>query len=296
MEECMPIKKYIEIEWKEIRLKPFKDWGTTKFYLNASTNAPTSFVPQNIMERLISDVHQRQLEDKSWVLTPKQSSDQILFSGYADNLLQVALTVMESDQDAFINSFSTSSEKLAEVFKTASSGIAAKLFPFFGISSLIFSGIAALFKDSDDFLGSYIYQLRGDTIISIGRPVVGKFFKGDQCTGEVDLGIYIKPEGAEGISFYRDVEIFPFSANEIAVYYSGELSNSKQVFTLWTLNTWKSHRLSKMKKWDRFWTTLLEIPEDTKEITHLEVAFTDDEQHWDNHDGNNWVFQNFRWV
>lgn len=292
----MSSKKYVEIEWQEIRLKPFKDWGATKFYLNVSTDYPTAFVPQNLSEKLISNVVQEQRDDKSWVLKPKHLADRILFSGYVENLLQVAVTAWESDKDSIFNSFASSSEKMDDVFKTLSTGVAGKLFPLLGIASLVFSGVSYLFKDMDDFVGSYIYQLRRDTVIPLGRTMVCKLQKGDDCAGEVDLGIYIKPGEADSNLAYHDVEIFPFSYHEIAVYYSGELTGSKQVYMIWTLDNWNSNPLIKMKKWDKYWMAIIETPKEAEKPEALEIAFTNDEQRWDNNDGNNWVFKNFRWV
>lgn len=290
----MPFKKYVEMEWKEIRIKPFQDWGLTKIYLNVATNYATAHVPQNNTERLIANIVQQQLPDKTWVIRPKLYPDRILFSGYVENLLQVAITAFESDKESLANVVSLGAEKLSEIGSIVGK-IPGSLFPLLGISGLIFSGIASIIKDMDDFMGTFIYQLRRDSIIPIGRPLVGEMLKGDHCTGEVDFAIYIKPEDAEYTVFYRDVEIFPFSSNEITVYYSGDLTNSKQLYMIWTLNNWKSNPLVKMKKWGRYWMALIEIPENMEVGPQLELAFTDDEQHWDNKDGNNWVFQHFRW-
>lgn len=289
----MPFKKYVEIEWEEIRLKPFKDWGKTQFYLNVATNHPTPYAPQGT-EKLITQVDHKQTEDKTWIITPQNYPDRILFSGYVENLLQVAITVFESDKDSLSNFFSTGAEKLGQIGKIVDK-IPGNLFPFLGISTLVFSGIAGLFKDMDDFLGIFVYQLRRDTLIPIGRPMKGEFQKGHEYTGEVDFGIYIKPEDAEYTVFYRDVEIFPFSSEEIAVYYSGDLSSSRQLYLIWTLDNWKSNPLVKMKKWGRYWMALLDIPKTMEVGSQLEIAFTDDEEHWDNKDGSNWTFQHFRW-
>jgi hypothetical protein len=291
----MPFKKYVEIEWREVRLKPFKDWGETKIYLNVGADYPTVYVPQNISEKMVCNVEQKQLEDKSWVIKPKNYVDRILFSGYVENMLQVAVTAMENDKNSPINHITDSTTKLADIIKGATGGITGKLFPFLGLATLLFSGIATLFKDADDFLGSCIYQLRRDSIIPLGRPLVCQLQKGDVVTGEVDIGIYIKPEDADCSLAYHDVEIFPFSAGEVAVYYSGELAGCRQVYMIWTLDNWSSNPLIKMKKWDKYWMALIELPKNHVPDS-LELAFTNDDQRWDNHDGNNWVFKHFRWV
>ena len=64
---------------------------------------------------------------------------------------------------------------------------------------------------------------------------------------------------------------------------------------IWTLDNWKSNPLVKMKHMEKYWVAVIEIPENMEVGTQLELAFTDDEQNWDNKDGNNWVFHNFRW-
>ena len=287
----MSFRKYVEIEWQEIRLEPFKDWGETNLYLNVADNYPAQYSQNKVSEKLISDLEQKQLEDQTWVVKPKNYSDRILYSGYVENLLQVAVSVLESDKNSILNKFSSAAGKLSDITK-----IPGKLFPYFGISSLVFSGIASLIKDVDDFLGSFVYQVRRDTIIPIGRPMIGEIRKADKKIGEIDLGVYIKPEGPENAFFYRDVEIFPYSANEIAVYYSGDLTNSEQVYIIWTLDSWRSNPLLKMKKWGGYWMALIEIPSYMEVGSQLEIAFTDDDQHWDNKDGNNWVFEYYRWI
>lgn len=291
----MPLKKYVEIEWKEVRLKPFKDWGETRFFLNIASDYPTIYVPKNINEKLISNLEQEQLADNSWVIRPKRYIDRIIFSGYVETLLQVAINVLESDDQSIANFFANSSEKIADLSKSTS-GVLGKFFPFLGISNLVFSGIASLLRDRDDFLGSFVYQLRRDTHFPIGQSIVGSIYKGSECVGEVDLNIYIQPEEAESALFYYDVEIFPFSADEIAVYYSGCLSNSEQLYMIWTLDNWKSNPLNKMKKMGRYWVYVIKIPSHVESEAQLEIAFTDDNENWDNNEGSNWIFRNFRWF
>ncbi len=290
----MSIKKYVEIEWQEIRLNPFKDWGETKFYLNIASDYPTAYVAKNINEKLISDIEQSQIENGKWIIKPRNTFDKILFSGYVENLLQVAITVLESDAESFANIFSDGSAKIAEILKSGGA-IPGKIFPFLGIASLVFTGIASVIKDQDDLVGSVIYQLRRDTSFPIGKPLTCNLKRGNEIVGEVDIAIYIKPEQSETVSFYHDVEIFPLSSNEIGVYYSGELTESKQLYMIWTLNNWKFNPLVKMKRMGKYWIAIIEIPSTIQIGNQLELAFTDDEKNWDNKDGNNWVFQHFRW-
>lgn len=198
----MSIKKYVEIEWQEIRLNPFKDCGETKFYLNIASDYPTTYVAKNINEKLISDLDQSTMENGHWIIRPKNGFDKILFSGYVENLLQVAVTVLESDKESFINIFSDSAEKVAEVLKSGGS-IPGKIFPFLGIATLVFSGIASLIKDQDDLIGSVIYQLRRDMSFPIGKPLTCDIKKGSQIVGEVDIAVYIKPEQSETASFFH---------------------------------------------------------------------------------------------
>lgn len=290
----MAFKKYVEIEWKEIRLKPFKDWGETKFYLNVATEYPSTFIPKNTDEKLISDLEQIKLTNESWVVRPKTHADTVLFSGYVEHLLQIGLTILESDEESPINIISHSSEKLAEILKSGA-GLTGKIFPFLGLSSLLFSGIASLIKDRDDLLGIYIEQFRRGITLPIGKPFVGIIKRGNQVIGEVDLRIYIKPEETDNLVFYHDVEIFPFSNHEIGVYYSGDLVSSKQLYMIWTVNNWKSNPLTKMKRLGKHWVAVLDVSPEMEMGNQLEVAFTDESQHWDNKDGNNWVFTHFYW-
>lgn len=291
----MSVKKYVEIEWQEIRLAPFHDCGETKFYLNIATDYPTIYVAKNVNEKMISDVDQKCIEGGRWILRPRHSFDRILFSGYVENLLQVAITVLESDENSFINYFSDGSARIAEILK-AGGALPVKVFPFLGVGSLLFAGLSSLLRDRNDLIGSCIYQLRRDCTFPMGQPLVCSLQKGGAVVGEVDLGIYIKPEYSESLSlFYRDVEVFPFSGNEIAVYYSGDLVESRQVYMLWTLDNWKSNPLVKMKHVGAYWVAILEIPSTMEVGKQLELAFTDGDKNWDSKDGNNWVFQNFRW-
>ena len=294
-EVAMPLKKYIEIEWKEVRLKAFDDYGESNFFLNIATDYPTAYLPKNINEKLIADLRQQKQEDGSWIIHPKKESDRVLFSGYVENLLQVAVSVLESDEKSLLNIFSENAGNIAEFLKSGAC-LPGKFFPFFGIASLVFSGIASLIKDRNDFVGTFIYQLRRDTLLPIGRPLVGKILCGDDCVGEVDILIYIQPEETTLNLYYRDVAIFPFSKNEIAVYYSGDLTPGKQIYMIWTLDNWKSNPpLVKMKQTGKFWVAIIKIP-DIEIGTQLELAFTDDKENWDNKDGNNWVFDHFRWI
>jgi len=275
-------------------LNPFKDWGKTKFYLNIASDYPTTYVSKNINEKLISDLEQSQIESKQWIIHPRNPFDKIIFSGYVENLLQVAITVLESDSDSFANIFSEGASKIAEILKSGGT-IPGKVFPFLGIATLVFSGIASLIKDQDDFIGSVIYQLRRDTTFPICKPLVCHLKKGSDIIGEVDLAIYIKPDQSESASFYHDVEIFPLSSDEIGVYYSGDITESKQIYMIWTLDNWKSNPLVKMKRMGKYWVGIIEIPPSMMIEHQLELAFTDDDGDWDNKDGNNWIFQNFRW-
>ena len=293
-------KKYVEIEWREIRIKPFKDWGDKKFFLNIAANYPTynniegAYYSQNCpKERLITSIILEQLESESWVISPKNENDQILFSGYVENLLQIAVTVLESDEESLINSFAENAEKLAEIFRGG--GIPSKFFPFLGISSFVFSGIASFIKDRDDFIGSFLYQLRRSTTFPINRPLTSNLMCGNEKVGEIDIIIYVKPVEIDDSLFYKDVEIFPFAANEIGVYYSGELIDSEELYMLWTLDNWKTNPLVKMKYMGGYWLGLIEIPEGRNVEDYLELAFTNGEKNWDNKDGSNWIFKNFTW-
>lgn len=289
----MSFKKYVEVEWKEVRLKPFKDWGETKFYLNIASEYPTT-TSKNTDEKLISDLTQEQLPDKSWRINPKSSSDRILFSGYVEHLLQLGVTVLESDEDSPVNIFSHGSEKIGEILKSGA-GLSGKIFPFLGLSSLLFSGIAALIKDRDDLLGSCVEQFRRGSTFPIGRNNIAAIKRGTQVIGEIEFAIYIKPEESETLNFYHDVEIFPFSAREIGVYYSGELANAKQLYMIWTVDKWKSNPLTKMRHIGKHWVAVLEIPPEIEISNVLELAFTDESQRWDSKDSNNWVFTHFYW-
>lgn len=293
MEAIMSFKKYIEVEWREIRLKPFKDWGETKFYLNVASEYPNS-LSKNNDEKLISDLSQELLPDQSWRVRPKSFSDRVLFSGYVEHLLQLGVTVLESDEDSPLNVFSHGSEKLGEILKSGA-GLSGKIFPFLGLSSLLFSGIASLIKDRDDLLGSWVEQFRRGSTFPIGHNNIASIKRGTQVIGEIEFSVYIKPEENELLNFYYDVEIFPFSEREIGVYYSGELIQSKQLYMIWTVNNWKSNPLTKMKRIGKYWVAILEIPSEIEIGGQLEVAFTDESQHWDNKDGNNWVFTHFYW-
>ncbi len=290
----MAFKKYVEVEWKEIRLQSFRDWGDTEIYLNVASGYPSTFIPKNTDEKLITDLNQKQQEDQSWILSPKSHTDSILFSGYVEHLLQIGITVLENDENSPTNLFSHGAEKVAEIIKS-SGGIPDKIFPFFGLSSLLFSGLASLIKDRNDLLGIYVEQFRRGSIFPIGKPLVGNIKRGTEIIGEIDIGISVCPEENDSLLFYHDVEIFPFSNHEIGVYYSGDLINSKQLYMIWTVNNWKSNPLTKMKRLGKYWVTVLDIPPEMEMGNQLEVAFTDENQRWDNKDGNNWVFTHFYW-
>ncbi len=290
----MAFKKYVEVEWREIRLKPFKDWGETKFYLNIASEYPSTYVPKNTNEKLIAELNQEQLPDHSWRIWPKSHSDRILFSGYLEHLLQLGVTVLESDENSLANTFSQGADKIADLLKAGAS-LPGKMFPFLGLSSLLFSGIASFIKDRDDLLGSYVEQFRRGSTFPIGLPTIGMIKRGTQVIGEIELSVYIKPEESDSQIFYHDVEIFPFSNREIGVYYSGDICNAKQIYMIWTVNNWKSNPLTKMKKIGKHWVAVLDIPPEMEIGTQLEVAFTDEAQHWDNKDGNNWIFTHFYW-
>lgn len=292
----MPIKKYVEIEWTEVRLKPFQDKGTTQIYMNVSANYPTPYVPQNISERLISGVLQDQKEDGNWVIKPRNYPDRMLFSGYVEDLLEIGISVLESDKNSMANRISQGIGKLSEASEPVGKAFST-LFPFVGISKFVFSGIANLMQDRDDFLGMFLYQLRRETVIPIGRPVVGKLQKGSECVGEVELVVYIQPDETSSSVFYRDVEVFPFSPHEIGVYYSGKLIDKQTMYVLYSMNEWKTKDHAQMKKRGNYWMALLQIPESMRGGTCLEIAFVDEhDREWDSKDGSNWCFDYFRWI
>ena len=118
-------------------------------------------------------------------------------------------------------------------------------------------------------------------------------FKNNIRIGYVDLDIYVRPVVTRRSFFYKPVVLFPFSANEISVHYSGFLKNSKQVYCMFTTDEWNTHALKKMLRCGNNWTVMIDK---IRQIEQIELAFTNEKEIWDNQNNHNWLFRETVWC
>ncbi|WP_372367989.1 hypothetical protein [Candidatus Uabimicrobium sp. HlEnr_7] len=141
----------------------------------------------------------------------------------------------------------------------------------------------------------------GATILTFARSSTFPLFnhkqlsiyKNDIKVGYINLDIYIRPILSKKDIFHKPVVLFPFSADEIVIYYSGFLANSKQLYCMSTTNDWDSHILQKMQRIRSGWTTIIQK---TNGAEYIELAFTNEEEVWDNQNDNNWLFRESSWC
>ncbi len=269
----MPLKKYVEIEWKEIRFT--KTFSQQELILNAAVDysSPTNTSPS---EKILFGL----APPEANIFYPKSDLDKILFTGYLEDSLSlgVSLFPLEQGQKSDRKTFFSNPEIN---------------FSFFGFAPIVFSGLLP-FIEQENMLAHTLLCFKHNTEIPLHQPKSYLLYLADKPVGEIYLSFYIRPQG-EDIFFYNDVAIFPLSEQEIVVYYMGDLSASEQVYILWTLDDWKSNPLIKMKRYQLGWTAVLELPSSVPLSAELILAFTDSKHQWDNKDGNNWLFRNFLW-
>ncbi|BBM85266.1 hypothetical protein [Candidatus Uabimicrobium amorphum] len=181
--------------------------------------------------------------------------DDILFSNYVGEFLQVTLYFLQVPEGTLVTA-NTSFEKMKVLGKSILTFSRSLTLPLF------------------DYKQVYIY-------------------KNNLRVGYVNLDIYIRPVIMRRSFFYKPVTLFPFSENEIAVYYNGFLKNSQQVYCMFTTDEWNSHVLKKMLRCGNNWMIMVDKVHKTEQI---ELAFTNEKEVWDNQDNRNWLFRETVWC
>lgn len=128
--------------------------------------------------------------------------------------------------------------------------------------------------------------------IHLFKTTTINIFNNNKNIGQIEVEIYIQPFFSRRGFFHYPVIVFPISQKEIAIYYNGDLSKSKQVYCIATTDDWNSNTLKKMNKWGSIWISTIKK---TKLMQQLELAFTDNKDTWDNKNGRNWHFSHCKW-